>query len=405
MRIQPGTAAGHATLAAKSLSPINRNMKIVVAPQGFKEGLVGIEVAHAIAVGVRRVWEHAEITLLPVADGGDGTLQSLVDATDGELVKTEVDDPLGRPIVAEWGALGDGTTAVIEMARSSGLALLKPEERDPLITTTYGVGQLMLEAVRRGYRKLIIGIGGSATNDGGAGMAQAIGAKLLDAKGNEISRGGAALLGIDRIDISGIDRAVAESEIEVACDVNNPLCGSTGASEIFGPQKGATREMIDSLDGALLRFSRIIARDIGRDVADTPGAGAAGGLGAGLMAFTNATLRPGADIVMDALGVAERLQGASLVIVGEGQIDRSTTFNKAPVAVATLAKSHSIPTIAVAGGLGEGWHEVHEHGISAAFAIENRPMTLQTAMADAADLIADTAEEACRAVAVAMDAD
>ena len=380
-------------------------MKIVVAPQGFKEGLIGIEVARAIAAGIRRVWENAEIVLLPVADGGDGTLQSLVDASGGQIISTEVEDPLGRPIVAEWGALGDGTTAVIEMARSSGLALLKPDERDPLVTTTFGVGQLMLEAVQRGYRKLIIGIGGSATNDGGAGMAQAIGAKLLDSNGNDLDRGGAALLEIDRIDTTGIDTAVASTEIEVACDVNNPLCGPTGASEIFGPQKGADRQMVALLDKALARFSEVITRDIGRNVADTPGAGAAGGLGAGLMAFTQATLRPGADIVMDALDVEECLQGASLVIVGEGQIDKSTIFNKAPVAVANLARSHSIPTIAIAGSLGEGWHDVHEHGISAAFAIENRPMTLQTAMDDAAGLIADTAEEACRAVAVAMEVD
>ena len=380
-------------------------MKIEIAPQGFKEGLTGIEVARAMSVGVIRVWENAEITLLPVADGGDGTLQSLVDASAGRIVSSEVEDPLGRPIDAEWGALGDGTTAVIEMARSSGLALLRPDERDPLTTTTFGVGQLMLEAVQRGYRKLIIGIGGSATNDGGAGMAQAIGANLLDSDGEELARGGAALLGIDRIDTSCIDRDVANAEIEVACDVNNPLCGPTGASAIFGPQKGADSETVKLLDRALARFSEVIARDIGRQVTDTPGAGAAGGLGAGLLAFTQATLRPGADIVMDALGVEKRLEGASLVIVGEGQIDKSTVFNKAPVAVANLAKSHSIPTIAIAGSLGEGWHEVHQHGISAAFAIENRPMTLQTAMEDAADLIADTAEEACRAVAVAMEAD
>ena len=375
-------------------------MKIVIAPQGFKEGLTGIEVARAASIGVKRVWDDAEIVLLPVADGGDGTLQSLVDASGGHIVTSIVDDPLGRSVEADWGALGDGTTAIIEMARSSGLALLAVDERDPLITSTFGVGQLMLDAVRSGFRKLIIGIGGSATNDGGAGMAQAIGASLSDVQGREIVRGGSALLNLDRIDIARIAPEIAEAEIEVACDVNNPLCGPTGASAIFGPQKGADNDAVNLLDGALKRFSEIIKRDVGRSVSQVPGAGAAGGLGAGLLAFTNADLRPGADIVMDALEVDARLEGASLVIVGEGQIDRSTVFNKAPVAVASRAKSRGIPTIAITGSLGEGWHEVHDYGISAAFAIENRPMSLRNAMDDAADLIADTTEEACRAVGV-----
>lgn len=375
-------------------------MKIVIAPQGFKEGLTGIEVARAAAIGARRVWDEAEITLLPVADGGDGTLQSLVDASGGHIVTSVVEDPLGRNIEADWGALGDDTTAVIEMARSSGLALLATNERDPLITSTYGVGQLMLNAVKYGYRKLIIGIGGSATNDGGAGMAQAIGAELSDAQGNQIKRGGAALLELDRIDVAGIPLEIQEAEIEVACDVNNPLCGPTGASAIFGPQKGADEDTVALLDGALRRFSDIIERDINKHVAEVAGAGAAGGLGAGLLAFTNSTLRPGADIVMDALDVDAQLEGASLVIVGEGQIDRSTVFNKAPVAVASRAKSLGVPTIAIAGSLGDGWREVHEHGIAAAFAIENRPMSLRNAMDNAADLIADTTEEACRAVSV-----
>ena len=375
-------------------------MKIVIAPQGFKEGLTGIEVARAAAVGARRVWDKAEIILLPVADGGDGTLQSLVDASGGRIVTSTVEDPLGRNIEADWGALGDDTTAVIEMARSSGLALLAVDERDPLIASTYGVGQLMLDAVNSGFSKLIIGIGGSATNDGGAGMAQAIGAELSDAQGNQIKHGGAALLKLNRVDVAGIPLEIQEAEIEVACDVNNPLCGPTGASAIFGPQKGADEYAVALLDGALQRFSDIIERDIDKRVSEVPGAGAAGGLGAGLLAFTNATLRPGADIVMDALDVDVQLEGASLVIVGEGQIDRSTVFNKAPVAVASRAKSLGIPTIAIAGSLGDGWREVHEHGISAAFAIENRPMSLQNAMDNAADLIADTTEEACRAVSI-----
>ena len=276
-------------------------MKIVIAPQEFKESLGGIEIAQAMREGVLRVWPDAETQLVPVADGGDGTLQSLVDASDGEIMTATVDDPLGRPIDVVWGALGDGRTAVIEMARSSGLALLKPEERNPLVTSTYGVGQLMSLALDAGYRHLIIGIGGSATSDGGAGMAQALGAKLLDADGNELVRGGGALADLHSIDVSELDARLAESTIDVACDVNNPLCGETGASAIFGPQKGADAAMVEYLDNALHRFGGLLLRDLGKDVMEVPGAGAAGGLGAGLMAFTNARLRPGADIVIDAL--------------------------------------------------------------------------------------------------------
>ena len=212
-------------------------MKIVIAPQEFKESLTGIEVARAMSEGVLRVWPDAEIELIPVADGGDGTLQSLVDATGGEILKATVEDPLGRPVDAQWGALGDGYTAAIEMARSSGLVLLSPRERNPLVTSTYGVGQLMTKALDLGFKRLIVGIGGSATNDGGAGLAQALGVKLLDANGRELPKGGAALATLETIDVSDIDPRVCEVQIDVACDVNNPLCGETGASAIFGPQK------------------------------------------------------------------------------------------------------------------------------------------------------------------------
>ena len=375
-------------------------MKIVIAPQEFKESLRGIEIARAMSDGVARVWPDAETLLVPVADGGDGTLQSLVDASDGEVMTATVNDPLGRPIEAVWGALGDGRTAVIEMARSSGLALLKPEERDPLITTTYGVGQLISLALDAGYRHLIIGIGGSATNDGGAGMAQALGAALLDADGNELASGGGALANLNRIDVSGVDIRLSDTKIDVACDVNNPLCGETGASAIFGPQKGADTETVAYLDNALRRYGSLLQRDIGRDVMEVPGAGAAGGLGAGLMAFTDAQLRPGADIVIDALDLDARLKGASLVIVGEGQTDHSTIFHKAPVAVAQKAKSAGIPVIAISGSLGDGYELVHEHGIDAAFSILDRCMTLEDAMSDTAGLVARTTEQACRALSV-----
>jgi glycerate kinase len=373
--------------------------KIVFAPQGFKESLTGIEIARAMAQGAKAVWPDAEAVLVPVADGGDGTLQSLVDASGGDVRTTRATDPLGRDIKVKWGALGDGKTAVIEMARSSGLALLAPDERDPLNATTYGVGQVMKTALDAGFIRFIIGIGGSATNDGGAGMAQALGAKLLDSNGNELARGGAALAQIDRIVISGFDKRIANVAIDVACDVNNPLCGPTGASAIFGPQKGATPENVQALDAALKHFGEVMKRDLGKDVTEIPGAGAAGGLGAGLMGFANARLRLGADIVLEAVQLDKKLDGADLVVVGEGQFDRSTVFNKSPVAVAQRAKRRGIPVIGIAGSLGAGYHEVHDHGIDAVFSLVNRPMTLKDAMADTAQLVARATEEACRAMA------
>lgn len=373
--------------------------KIVFAPQGFKESLTGIEIARAMAKGAQKVWPDAEAVLVPVADGGDGTLQSLVDASGGDVRTTTAIDPIGREIEVEWGALGDGKTVVIEMARSSGLALLGLDERDPLNATTFGVGQVMKAALDDGFTRFIIGIGGSATNDGGAGMAQALGARLLDGNGDELSRGGAALADLESIDVSGFDERIKNVSIEVACDVNNPLCGPTGASAIFGPQKGATDAQVKQLDAALNRFGEIAKRDLGKDVAEIPGAGAAGGLGAGLMAFANARLRLGADIVLEAVNLEEKLKGADLVIVGEGQFDRSTVFNKSPVAVAQRAQRLGIPVIGIAGSLGAGYHEVHEHGIDAVFSLVNRPMTLQDAMADTARLLERATEEACRAVA------
>jgi glycerate kinase len=294
--------------------------------------------------------------------------------------------------------MGDGATAVIEMARSSGLALLKASERDPLRTTTYGVGELFRAALEAGHRKFIIGIGGSATNDGGAGFAQALGFRLLDERGRELERGGAALARLAKIDASRVDARVKDVEVVVACDVNNPLCGPTGASAIFGPQKGATPEMVKRLDAALARFAEAVARDLGRNVKDRPGAGAAGGLGAGLMAFVNAELRAGVDIVLDAVGLDGKLEGAALVITGEGQIDKSTVFNKAPVGVARLAKKRGIPVIAIAGSLGEGYEQTHALGIDAMFSLVSGPMTLDDAIGGSRPLIERAAEEALRAV-------
>ncbi len=372
--------------------------RIVIAPQGFKGSLTATEIARAIEQGVKRALPAVETVIVPVADGGDGTLQALVDSSGGHVQAATVTGPLGKPVAAQWGSLGDGATAVIEMARASGLALLKLEERDPLLATTRGTGDLIRVALDSGNRKFIVGIGGSATNDGGAGMAQALGARLLDAQGRDLPPGGAALARLARIDVSGMDRRLKESKITVACDVNNPLCGPTGASAIFGPQKGATPEMVRQLDAALSHYADVIERDMGADVRNRPGAGAAGGLGSGLMAFLKAELRPGVDIVLEAVDLEGKLPGADLVITGEGQIDRSTAFNKAPVGVARFAKKRGIPVIAIAGSLGEGFHQMHDLGIDAVFSLVNGPMPLADAMARTRELIAGVAEEIVRTV-------
>ena len=374
--------------------------KVVIAPQGFKESLSGMEIAEAMSLGVKRVWPDVETILIPVADGGDGTLQALVDSSGGEVRTATVQDAIGRPIKAEWGALGNGTTAVIEVANAVGLARLSSEERDVRNASTFGIGQLVTEALNAGFNHFIIGVGGSATNDGGAGMIQAMGGRLSDKNGKELPRGGIALANLTTIDISDMDSRVLDADIVVACDVNNPLCGPRGASAIFGPQKGATFQDVQDLDAALANFAEVIANDLHTDVAEIPGAGASGGLGAGLMGFFDARLRLGADIVLEAVSIEDHLVGAELVIVGEGQFDRSTVFNKSPVAVAQRAKKHGTAVIGIAGSLGAGFSEVHQHGIDAVFSLVNRPMSLKTAMEDTKRLVTIATEEACRAIAV-----
>lgn len=372
--------------------------KIVLAPQGFKESLTGLEIAEAMEVGAQSVWPDVNVVKIPVADGGDGTLQALVDSSGGAIRTAQVEDALGRTIEAEWGALGNGTTAVIEVARAVGLARLSLDERDVLNASTYGVGQLFCEALDAGFTDFIIGVGGSATNDGGAGMIQAMGGRLTDESGSEIARGGAALSSLRHIDVSNLDPRMQTAKVTVACDVNNPLCGPRGASAIFGPQKGANFEDVQLLDAALANYAQVIADDLHADVSDIPGAGASGGLGAGLMGFFDARLRLGADIVLEAVELEHHLENADLVIVGEGQFDRSTVFNKSPVAVAQKAKIHGIPVIGIAGSLGAGFREVHDHGIDAVFSLVNRPMSLKAAMEDTKRLVAIATEEACRAI-------
>lgn len=364
-------------------------MRIVIAPQSLKGSLTAAEAGQAIAEGVREAYPEAEIEIVPVADGGEGTVQALVDATGGQIVSQTVTGPLGEPVDAFYGLLGDGRTAAIEMAACAGLPLVPVERRDPRITTTYGVGELMQAALDRGRRHFIIGIGGSATNDGGAGMAQALGAALLSQDQQPIARGGAALATLASISLETLDARLPECTIDVACDVNNPLCGPRGASAVYGPQKGATPEMVAQLDAALEHYAQIIERDLGAAVKDIPGAGAAGGLGAGLIAFLHATLRPGAQIVLEAVHLEERVRTADLVITAEGQIDVQTAYGKSIGAVAGVAKRYGIPVLALAGGLGEQYQAAYALGVDAIAVLPSRPMTLAYAMQHAAELTRD----------------
>ena len=378
-------------------------MKIVVAPDSFKGSVTALQAASAMETGLRRIFPAATIEKIPMADGGEGTVQSLVDATGGHFQTRRVLAPLGDEVDAQFGILADGETAVIEMAAASGLTLVPPDQRNPLKTTTYGTGQLIRAALEAGCRRLIIGIGGSATNDGGAGMAEALGVKLLDANGKPIPRGGGGLGTLAKIDITGLHPAIAETDTTdtvVACDVNNPLTGPEGASHVYGPQKGATPAIIETLDAHLAHFDAVLTQTLGKSFNAIPGAGAAGGLGAGLMAFLNAELRLGVDIMIDAVKLNERIKGASLVFTGEGQLDFQTVFGKTPVGVAKVAKAYDIPVIAIAGGIAEGAEAVYDAGIDAMLGIVHEPMSLELAVADASRLIADTAERAARLIAI-----
>lgn len=375
-------------------------MKVIIAPQTFKGSISALDVAKAMAKGVTRALGHVEVVLVPVADGGDGTLETLIDGSGGEIRSTTVTGPLGKKITATWGAMGDGITAVIEMARSSGLALVPLEHRDPLSSTTYGVGETIIAALDEGFRRFIMGIGGSATNDGGAGMAQAIGVGLKNSAGDPLPFGGAALADLASIDMSGLDPRVKESTFLVACDVSNPLTGPEGASTVYGPQKGASPQMVDQLDEALGHLARIVGREIGVDIDQLKGSGAAGGLGGGMVAFLGADLRTGVDIVLDVVGIDAHLDGADLVVTGEGCLDYQTVYSKAPIGVAKRASLRDIPVIAISGSLGKHYNLVHEHGIDAAVAIPQGPITLKESSKRAAELTADATEEAMRMLKV-----
>ncbi|EOE6854296.1 glycerate kinase [Cronobacter sakazakii] len=357
--------------------------KIVIAPDSFKESLSAMDVAKAIEAGFREIYPQASYVCVPMADGGEGTVEAMVAATGGQIITTPVTAPLGNKVDGFFGLLGDGETAVVEMAAASGLHLVPTAQRDPRITTSYGTGELILAALERGVKAIIIGIGGSATNDGGAGMMQALGARFLDGEGRELAPGGAALARLERLDLSALDPRLAQVSVTAACDVDNPLCGEKGASAVFGPQKGATPAMVTELDAALRRFGEQLEAATGKAIISAPGAGAAGGMGAALLGMLNAELRPGIEIVIESLGLAQAVRDADLVITGEGRLDSQSIHGKTPVGVARVAKQFQRPVVAIAGSLTPDYQIVHEHGIDAAFSVIDRIVTLQEALDDA----------------------
>ena len=373
-------------------------MQIVVAPDSFKECLTATQVSLAISEGIKRIAPEAEITCIPVADGGEGTVEALVTATGGKIIPVQSVDALNRPIDSFYGILGDGKTAVIEMAAASGIELLAPEERNPLITTTFGTGLLIKAALDAGFTRIIIGIGGSATNDGGAGMAQALGFKFPDIKGNPIELGGGSLGELFTIDDSEVHPQLQSANITVACDVRNPFFGASGATYIYGPQKGATPEMLEILERNLIHYSGILQQKLGMNVSEIPGAGAAGGLGAGLMAFCKAELVPGFELVSKLTNLEKHIGQASLVFTGEGKIDSQTAFGKTISGVAQLAKKYQVPAIALAGTVTDDLTELYEQGVTSIFAIGNQPMSLEESKARAAELLANTTAQIMRIV-------
>ncbi len=355
-----------------------------------------MEAARAMAQGIENADHDAEVRCLPMADGGEGIARALVDATGGSMRAVPVHDPLGRPVEGHFGLLADGTTAVVETAEASGLALLEAKERNPLIASSYGTGELMLAAVRSGAKRIIVGLGGSATNDAGAGLLQALGVRLLDKNGNDLAHGGAALANLTTIDISTMDPALKNVAITAACDVTNPLTGPTGASAVFGPQKGASKDDVATLDAALAHFAQVIDSQLGVAVNDVPGAGAAGGIGAALKGFLNAEFRPGIAIVIEQSGLDAAAQWADVVFTGEGSIDFQTKFGKTPAGVAETAKRHGKPVIAIAGHIGTGIDELHEVGIDAVFGIAPGAASLSELLADAAANVTRTTEQVVR---------
>lgn len=378
-------------------------MKVVIAPDSFKESLSAAEVAAAIARGWAQVFPDAQIVLQPMADGGEGTVDALLAATGGERRECQVRGPMGTPVAAHWGWL-PGRTAVIEMAAASGLHWVPREQRDATRATTYGTGELIGQALDAGAVRIILGLGGSATNDGGAGLLQALGVCLLDDQGRELAPGGAALAGLARLDLSGLDARLQGVQVDVAADVDNPLCGMQGASQVFGPQKGVNPTQVEQLDAALNHYAHIAAETLGEDHRQYPGVGAAGGLGFAVRAFLQAGFRPGVELVAEVSGLAQALEGADLVITGEGRLDAQSLHGKTPVGVARIAQAAGVPVIALVGSLGEDYQKLYEAGIEAAFSLAPGPMSLQAALDGAAGELQARASDIARLWRLAQSA-
>jgi glycerate 2-kinase len=373
-------------------------MKFILAPDSFKESMSAKKAALAMEEGIKKVFPDAECVIIPMADGGEGTVQSLVDGTNGKIVSVEAIGPLGEKVKAEYGLLGNGQTAVIEMASASGLELIKKEKRDPRITTSFGTGELIKHALGQGVKNILIGIGGSATNDGGVGMLQALGVSFKDKEGQELPYGGGNLGRLHSIDLSGIDKRIYSTKIEVACDVTNPLIGKNGASYIFGPQKGATPEVVEELEQNLTHYAQMINAELGFDIATVKGAGAAGGLGAGLLAFLNAELKKGINLVIEHTNLKERMLGASYVFTGEGSIDGQTVFGKTPFGVASVARELDIPVIAFAGKIGKELDVLYANGFTAIVGILREITSLDEALKMGPVNLENTVENICRLI-------
>lgn len=379
-------------------------MKIVIAPDSFKESLTALEVADSIEVGFKQIYPNAEYIKVPMADGGEGSVQSLIDATNGSLQKIEVTAPLANRVEAFFGLSGDKKTAFIEMAAASGLHLVPFAERNPLKTTSYGTGELIKKALDLGVQKILLGIGGSATNDGGVGMLQSLGIVFKDKQGNEIGFGGEQLQHIASISTENMDSRLYNVAFEVACDVNNPLCGEKGASAVFGPQKGATPEMVKTLDQALAHFATLVEQQLGIHIAEKAGAGAAGGMGGGVLLLPNVQLKAGVQIIIEATGLAEKVKDADLVITGEGRMDAQSIAGKTPIGVAKTAKQFGKPVIAIVGCLREDYNVVYQHGIDAVFPIIRNLGTLDETLAKGRENLISSAENVARLIQIPIDA-
>ena len=373
-------------------------MKILVAPDSFKESLSAIQVAEAISMGVLKIIPNAEIIKTPISDGGEGLLDALVNDKNGKIITVKVYDPLYRSIAAEYGILNEGTTAVIEMAKASGLELLKEQEKNPYNTSSYGTGQLILDALDRGCQKIIIGIGGSATNDGGMGMVKALGGKFINNEGVELTEGGGALGELSSINLTNFDKRISNCKIIVACDVTNKLTGENGASFVYGAQKGGSKEQLEFLDKNLEHYAAIIRNHLGIEIENINGAGAGGGMGAGLMAFLNAELKSGIDLILETLEIKKHIKNIDLIITGEGKIDKQTLQGKTILGIAALAKEYHVPVIAITGKIGDNIDEIYKLGITSIFSIVNKPMKLEEAINDVEYLIQSCIETIIRTI-------